>query len=242
MAKSKKNREDRRRRREYEARVAVNDRQRARRRRDNVVASIAFVVVAALAAVGQVLFATGAFAPQPAAAPDPALAEGRSWTGAITFNDGLRLEVELDGAAAPQAVANAVSLSASGFYDGTSCHRLTTQGLFVLQCGDPEGTGQGGPGYSWGPVENAPEDGVYPAGTIAMARVGGDGFSMGSQFFIVYEDTELPSDEAGGYTVMGRVTGGLDQLVEQIAAPGVLDGSGDGAPAAPAVITSYTLQ
>lgn len=245
MAKSKKNREQLRRQREYEARVAVNDRREARRKRDNVAAAITFAIVAVLATVAQVLFATGALTPaappQAAGVPDPALAEGRAWTGTITFNESLELAVELDGAAAPQAVANAVSLTSSGFYDGTSCHRLTTEGLFVLQCGDPEGTGQGGPGYNWGPIENAPEDGNYPAGTIAMARVGGDGASMGSQFFIVYEDTQLPPDAAGGYTVLGKVTDGLDKLVAEIAKPGVADGATDGAPVAQAVITSYVL-
>lgn len=123
-----------------------------------------------------------------------------------------------------------ISLTQSGFYDGVSCHRLTTEGLYVLQCGDPDGDGTGGPGYSYGPVENAPADGVYPAGTIAMARQSGNGYSQGSQFFLVYQDTTLPSDAAGGYTVIGQVTSGLDALTADVVAKGTADGSGDGAP------------
>ncbi|WP_028046303.1 peptidylprolyl isomerase [Cellulomonas sp. URHE0023] len=155
--------------------------------------------------------------------PDPSLAQGRTWTGGITLTQG-DLGIELDGAAAPQAVANFVTLAGDGFFDQTKCHRLTTEGIFVLQCGDPEGTGSGGPGYSWGPIENAPADNVYPAGTIAMARQGGNGSSMGSQFFIVYEDSTIPADTAGGYTVFGHLTSGLD-VVQAIADAGTTEGT-----------------
>jgi peptidyl-prolyl cis-trans isomerase B (cyclophilin B) len=91
-------------------------------------------------------------------------------------------------------------------------------------------------------VENAPADDLYPAGTIAMARAGSDAYSTGSQFFIVYADTTIPADEAGGYTVIGTVTSGLDQLVSEVTAAGVADGSTDGTPAVPTTITSFTLQ
>lgn len=155
--------------------------------------------------------------------PEASLAEGRTWTGTLTTSAG-DVGLELDGAAAPQAVANFLALAREGYFDGTLCHRLVTQGIYVLQCGDPTATGTGGPGYSWGPVENAPSDDVYPAGTIAMARVGGDGASMGSQFFLVYEDSQIPSDAAGGYTVFGRITSGLD-VVTAIADAGTQDGS-----------------
>lgn len=130
------------------------------------------------------------------------------------------IAAELDGDAAPVAVGSFVGLSEAGFFAATPCHRLTTSGIHVLQCGDPTGSGTGGPGYRFGPVENAPDDDVYPAGTLAMARAGDDGESMGSQFFIVYEDSTIPSDAAGGYTVMGRVTSGLD-VVRAIAEAGV---------------------
>lgn len=173
-------------------------------------------------------------------APDPSLAENRSWSGEITLN-GSALGIELDGAAAPQAVASFTQLAEQGYFDGTSCHRLTTAGIYVLQCGDPTGTGTGGPGYSYGPIENAPSDDVYAAGVLAMARRGGDGASMGSQFFIVYEESQIPSDSAGGYTVLGTITSGLD-VVTAIAADGVAGGASDGAPADPAVIDSVTVQ
>ncbi|MEZ0449622.1 peptidylprolyl isomerase [Cellulomonas sp. ICMP 17802] len=165
--------------------------------------------------------------------PDPSLAENRTWTGDIALTQG-DLGIELDGAAAPQAVANFVTLAKSGFFDSTKCHRLTgeQQGLYVLQCGDPTalGTadpttgGSGGPGYTWGPIENAPADGVYPAGTIAMARTQNDGSSMGSQFFLVYKDSPIPADTAGGYTVFGHITSGMDVL-QAIADAGTVEGT-----------------
>jgi peptidyl-prolyl cis-trans isomerase B (cyclophilin B) len=151
--------------------------------------------------------------------PSSDLAEGTSWTLVLGTSCG-NITVALDGAAAPMAVSSTVFLAQQGFYDGSACHRLTTDGIHVLQCGDPTGTGTGGPGYSYGPVENAPADDVYPAGTVAMARQSGDGSTLGSQFFIVYEDSTIPSDTAGGYSVIGRVTEGLD-IVRTVADGGV---------------------
>lgn len=172
--------------------------------------------------------------------PEPALAEGRTWTGTITTSQG-EIGVELDGSAAPQAVANFVTLGQEGYFDGTDCHRLTTDGIYVLQCGDPTGTGTGSPGYSFGPIENAPADDVYPAGTLAMARQGGNGESMGSQFFLVYEDSTIPADDAGGYTVFGRITSGLD-VVQAVADAGVSGGASDGTPATPVTIEGVETQ
>jgi peptidyl-prolyl cis-trans isomerase B (cyclophilin B) len=249
-------REERARLRTYQARQEVHTRKQRRRTRDNVIAAIALVVVLALATAAQLFyFSGGPGTPEPAPSETPAatdaaeqnqgdvpsadLAEDRTWTGTLTLN-GVPLGVELDGAAAPQAVSSEISLAQQGFYDGLSCHRLTTTGIFVLQCGDPSGDGTGGPGYSYGPVENAPADGVYPAGTIAMARSTSQ-YSQGSQFFIVYDDTSLPGD-TGGYTVLGTVTSGLDQLRAAVLDAGTADGSGDGAPAVPVTIDSFTLQ
>jgi peptidyl-prolyl cis-trans isomerase B (cyclophilin B) len=172
--------------------------------------------------------------------PSPSLAENREWEGTIEIN-GQDVGVTLDGAAAPQAVASFLALGDAGFFDGTSCHRLVTQGIYVLQCGDPTGTGTGGPGYSYGPIENAPDDDVYPAGTLAMARIGGDGSSMGSQFFIVYDESMIPSDAAGGYTVLGTITSGLD-VVTDIADAGTESGASDGTPADPAVIDGVSFE
>ncbi len=172
-------------------------------------------------------------------APPASLAENKTWNFAVETTCG-PIGIRLDGAKAPQAVASTIFLAQKGFWDNTRCHRLTTEGIFVLQCGDPEGTGGGGPGYSYGPVENAPADNVYPAGTVAMARQGSKGDSMGSQFFLVYKDSTIPSDNAGGYSVVGRIVGGLD-TVEKVAAGGVLGGGTDGAPARAVNITSTTI-
>ncbi|PPF25267.1 peptidylprolyl isomerase [Rathayibacter rathayi] len=260
VAQGKSNdREARTRLRGYQARQSLHRSRQKRRVRDNVIAALAAVVVIGLAVVAQLLyFSSGPGAPvagpTPASTPTPAatgentgdvpssdIAEGRDWTGTLSINED-PLGITLAGAAAPQAVSSFISLTQSGFYDGVSCHRLTTEGLYVLQCGDPDGDGTGGPGYSYGPVENAPADGVYPAGTIAMARQGGNGYSQGSQFFVVYQDTTLPSDAAGGYTVLGQVTSGLDALVSDVVAKGTADGSGDGAPAEPVIISSVSVQ
>jgi len=173
--------------------------------------------------------------------PPADLAEDRTWTGTLTLND-IPLGVELDGAAAPQAVSSEISLIQAGFYDGLTCHRLTDEGIWVLQCGDPNGDGSGGPGYSYGPIESAPADGVYPAGTIAMARQSGNAYSQGSQFFIVYEDSPIPADAAGGYTVIGRVTSGLDELRAGVIDAGPVDGTTDPSPKVPTTITAFTIE
>lgn len=254
-AASANNRETQDRLRRYQARQTVHETKTARRKRDNLVGVLAIVVVGALAATAQIVYFTaGPGTPEPVAsaspeptdpaavAPDPALSEFRTWTGTMTLNEGIELEYELDGLAAPQAVASFASLVQNGFYDGLSCHRLTTQGIFVLQCGDPNGDGTGGPDYRFGPIENPPLDDVYTTGVIAMARQGGDGASMGSQFFIVYDDSTIPADAAGGYTIMGRITSGLDALIAEVVDAGVDGGAPDGVPAVPTVISGITIQ
>ena len=249
--------------RDYQARQTMHASKIARRRRDNILAVIVALLVIAAAVVVQVFYFSGGpgtpaptpsstasptdtpaptSTPNSADVPDPAVAEGRTWTGDMTIND-IPVGISLDGAAAPQGVANFVTLAQKGFYNGLTCHRLTTSpGFGVLQCGDPNGDGSGGPGYSFGPIENAPEGDVYPAGTIAMARQGQNGSSMGSQFFIVYEDTTIGSDTAGGYTVLGTVTSGLDELKAGVVDAGTADGSADGKPAIPVTIGSIAVQ
>ncbi len=137
---------------------------------------------------------------------------------------------------APATVTSELFLARKGYYNQTPCHRLTTSGIYVLQCGDPTGSGSGGPGYTV-PDENLPTQGEinYPAGTVAMANAGPG--TAGSQFFIVYQDTTLPPN----YTIWGKVTSGLE-LVQQIAAAGVSGGSSDGAPAQPVVIEQATVR
>jgi peptidyl-prolyl cis-trans isomerase B (cyclophilin B) len=160
--------------------------------------------------------------------PDPVAATVRTSCGDLT--------VELNAAAAPQTVASFVFLAQEGYWEDSPCHRLTTQGIYVLQCGDPSGSGRGGPGYVFG-LENAPADGKYPPGTLAMARTS-DPNSNGGQFFIVHGDTELPVD-GGGYSIFGRVTNGME-VVDAVAAAGA-QGTTDGAPAQPISILSVEV-
>jgi peptidyl-prolyl cis-trans isomerase B (cyclophilin B) len=172
-------------------------------------------------------------------APPASQAGGKTWTFDVNTSCG-KIAIELDGKKAPQAVSAMLMLAKSGYFDGSVCHRLVTSGIFVLQCGDPTGTGSGGPGFSYGPVENAPDKDLYKAGTVAMARQSGNGKSMGSQFFLVYKDSTIPSDAAGGYTVLGTMTKGLD-VVQKVADGGVSGGAGDGAPTRAISITSTSV-
>lgn len=230
----------------YSAKQSLQGARSARRRKDNLIAIIAGAI-AVVFGIGSVTVIGGLTpTPTPTATettkqvPDKALAEDRSWTGTVSIN-GSPLTVELDGKKAPQAVANFISLAKEGFYNGVTCHRLTTAGIYVLQCGDPNGDGTGGPGYTWGPIENAPPGDTYKFGTLAMARQGGNGESMGSQFFIVYATSMIPSDAAGGYTVFGKITAGGESL-NSIITGGVADGSSDGKPAVATTINSIEVK
>lgn len=167
---------------------------------------------------------------KPASAPssEPALAK----TATLSTSAG-DVTITLDGDKTPCTVNSFVSLIAQGYFDGTKCHRLTTQGIFVLQCGDPSGSGAGGPGYSF--ADETSPDMSYPTGTVAMANAGPD--TNGSQFFLVYDDsTGLPPD----YTVFGHMDEASVAVVQAIAAKGVAGGRQDGAPAEAVTITSAT--
>ncbi len=139
----------------------------------------------------------------------------------------------MDAAKTPCTVASFTWLGTKRFLDGTHCHRLTTAGIFVLQCGDPTGTGTGGPGYTIPDEDLA--GATYPAGTVAMANTGAP-HSGGSQFFLVYKDTQLDSS----YTPFGHITTGLDVL-RAIASQGVLGGGADGEPVAAVTINSFRV-
>ena len=254
-------REARERLRRYNARQTVHAQQVTRRKRDNLFAIGAVVVVAALATAAQLFYfngGPGTPTPAPSASasaapeetpqanvgdvPDPSLAENRAWSGELSLND-VQLGITLDGALAPQAVASFVTSVQSGYYIGTACHRLVaSDSANLIQCGSVDGTGATDPTYSFGPVENAAPGGVYTTATLAMARASGNGYSNGRQFFIVLSDSVLPDDAAGGYTVFGTVTSGLDQLVAQITSAGESTGSGDGPPVIPTTITALTIQ
>jgi peptidyl-prolyl cis-trans isomerase B (cyclophilin B) len=172
--------------------------------------------------------------------PDASVAQGRTWEVVLDTCVG-EIGLELDGAAAPHAVASFLTLADGGFFDGTGCHRLYTGSVSGLQCGDPTFTGAGGPGYRFGPLENAPEDGAYPAGTLAMARSTGDADSMGSQFYLVFADSHVPPDAAGGYTVFGRITSGLD-LLTAVGAEGVQGDAAEGHPEVPVTIERVEIE
>lgn len=143
--------------------------------------------------------------------------------------------VTLDADAAPCTVNSFLSLAEQDYFTNTPCHRLTTAaaGIFVLQCGDPTGTGAGGPGYSF-PDELTGQE-TYGPGTLAMANAGPD--TNGSQFFMVYDDSPLDPD----YTVFGSISEDGLAVVQQVAAAGAEGGAPDGAPAEPVQITGVTV-
>ncbi|GAA2134990.1 peptidylprolyl isomerase [Streptomyces synnematoformans] len=151
--------------------------------------------------------------------------------------------IEMDAGKAPHTVNSMNFLAGEGYFDHSPCHRLTGEesGIFVLQCGDPAGTGQGGPGYTI-PDENLKDKrvkgGTYPAGTVAMANTGQKD-SGGSQFFLVYEDSPLPPN----YTPFGTITDEGMSTVKMIAEAGAQppDQTGSTAPNATVVINKATV-
>ncbi|MFJ3902543.1 peptidylprolyl isomerase [Streptomyces sp. NPDC090025] len=229
---------------------------RRRTRRNTVIASSLAVVVAAGLAVWASVALSGdddaksgtdtASTPSatPSASkepeqPEPAMSIDKkaTYTMALKTNVG-GIKITMDAAKAPHTVNSFKHLADKKYFDGTKCHRLTTSGIFVLQCGDPKGDGTGGPGYSI-PDENltglgkAGADGsvTYPKGTVAMANAGPN--TGGSQFFLVYKDTKLPPN----YTPFGTFDAEGVKAVEEVAKAGVEGGAGDGAPK-----TAVTLQ
>ncbi|MER5656027.1 peptidylprolyl isomerase [Streptomyces sp. NPDC002131] len=149
------------------------------------------------------------------------------------------IDIALKASAAPHTVNSFSYLAGKGFFDHTKCHRLTTNGIYVLQCGDPTAQGSGGPGYTI-PDENLKDktlkDGVYPAGTIAMANTG-QKHTGGSQYFLVYQDSKLPPS----YTPFGTISKSGMTVLKKIAGAGESTGQGDGAPNATVVINKMTV-
>jgi peptidyl-prolyl cis-trans isomerase B (cyclophilin B) len=165
-------------------------------------------------------------------AEDDIVEEGRL-TATITTSLGV-VPLELDAENAPCTVGSFRHLTAEDFFDDTVCHRLTLQGIFVLQCGDPTGTGRGGPGYSF-PNENT-EGATYSRGTLAMANAGPD--TNGSQFFLVYDESPLPPD----YSVFGTVDEAGLEVLDAIAETGTETGAPDGTPAVPVEISDVVVE
>jgi peptidyl-prolyl cis-trans isomerase B (cyclophilin B) len=146
------------------------------------------------------------------------------------------IPLTLDRALAPCAVNSFESLARQAYYDGTTCHRLTTGAeLQVLQCGDPSGSGSGGPGYSFAD-EVFPEL-TYGRGVLAMANAGPN--TNGSQFFMVYGDAQLPPQ----YTAFGTIGPDGLRVIDDIARKGQdqSNGSTDGAPVEPVTIQTATI-
>jgi len=147
------------------------------------------------------------------------------------------LTLTLDRAKAPCAAASFTHLAEQGFFDGSPCHRLVNQpGFGVLQCGDPTGSGMGGPGYRM--AEEVTPETTYPRGTIAMAKSSAPN-TTGSQFFLTFVDTGLPPE----YTVVGTVDEAGLAVLDEVAAGGIagVGPEGDGAPSTPVTIESMTV-
>jgi peptidyl-prolyl cis-trans isomerase B (cyclophilin B) len=151
-------------------------------------------------------------------------------TVVLTTNRG-EIDLALNTAKAPCTVNSFTFLAKAKYFDNTSCHRLTTSGIYVLQCGDPSGTGSGGPGYQF--ADENLTGAVYPKGTVAMANAGVG--TNGSQYFLVYKDTQLPPS----YTPFGTITKGLDVLTK-VAAAGS-NPVGDGKPKQAVTIQKVTV-
>jgi peptidyl-prolyl cis-trans isomerase B (cyclophilin B) len=155
--------------------------------------------------------------------------------GTITTNFG-DIGLTLDAASAPCTVNSFVSLAEQGFYDDTPCPRIgDLDGFGILQCGDPTGTGAGGAGYSF--PDELSGDETYPAGTLAMANAGPD--TNGSQFFLVFRDSEFPPS----YTVFGTIDDAGVKVLEKIAAEGNDNSNpaGGGAPNKDVTIEKVTV-
>ena len=217
---------------------------------------------------GQCKYTSTPSAPAPAGKnvqlpPDPAKALNTGTVSVDLKTTAGDIPVTLDRAQAPCTVQSVVYLINQKFFDNTPCHRETDyptpNPLYVLQCGDPTGSGSGGPGYTipdekpktlkLAPTTTPPPSGqpaaaIYPAGTLAMANSGQPN-SGGSQFFLVYKDSQLPPD----YTVFGTVgPAGMDTL-NKIAAAGITPGTdpnsgqatpNDGKPKTAVTITQAT--
>jgi peptidyl-prolyl cis-trans isomerase B (cyclophilin B) len=156
------------------------------------------------------------------------------------------MPISMDASKAPHTVNSFNFLVGKGFFDHTKCHRLTTQGIYVLQCGDPKGNGTGGPGYTI-PDEDLKDSrlkgNTYPAGTVAMANQYNPQTKKGkntggSQFFLVFQNSQLPPY----YTPFGTLSKGGMNVLLKIAKAGENTGQGDGAPNATVVINKATMQ
>jgi cyclophilin family peptidyl-prolyl cis-trans isomerase len=240
----------------YQRRL-VRQAQRARRTRQWSIGLTVVIVVAGLS-VGGVFLAGQSPAkskPEPSAStthctytasgkaarkvtfPPATTDDKATYQATISTNRGAIL-IDLLNSKAPCTVNSFVHLAEQGFYNVTPCPRLSNSGgLYILQCGDPTGTGTGGPGYEFA-SENL-TGATYPAGTLAMANTGQPD-SNGSQFFLVYKNTSLPPS----YTPFGKVVSGLN-ILQNVGNRGYgppLNSAGGGAPKEKVDIESVTIK
>jgi peptidyl-prolyl cis-trans isomerase B (cyclophilin B) len=168
--------------------------------------------------------------------PDPSPTPTTNRVMSITTNKGA-LTMDLDASLAPCTVQSIAYLVGQGLYDNTSCFRLVTSGIFVLQCGDPSNNGTGGPGYEV-KDENLDKVDYSTVGTVAMANSGPG--TDGSQFFIIYKDSS--SSLGKDYTEIGKISAGMD-IVQQVVAGGSdnSNGTGDGKPKVTLTFTKVTV-
>jgi peptidyl-prolyl cis-trans isomerase B (cyclophilin B) len=159
---------------------------------------------------------------------------GKSYQATVKTNRGT-IVLDLFNSKATCTVNSFLYLASKGYFNSTPCHRLTTAGIFVLQCGDPTGTGSGGPGYKFGNENTAGAQ--YVQGTVAMANAGPG--TNGSQFFLVYRNsTTLPAN----YSLFGKIVSGLG-IIQNVAKAGSdnANGQGDGHPKEKVTIESVTF-
>jgi cyclophilin family peptidyl-prolyl cis-trans isomerase len=169
--------------------------------------------------------------------PTPEATQTQGTSTLLMSTDQGDLTLTLDKTKAPCAAASFTYLAQQKFFDGSPCHRLVNQPSFgVLQCGDPTGSGSGGPSYKY--AEEVTADTTYPRGTIAMAKTQAPN-TTGSQFFLCFVDTELPPQ----YTVVGTVDEAGLGVLQKVADGGIKDvgPQGDGAPNTPVTINSMTV-
>jgi cyclophilin family peptidyl-prolyl cis-trans isomerase len=169
--------------------------------------------------------------------PNPEATPTQGTSTLLMSTDQGDLTLTLDRAKAPCAAASFTYLASKSFFDGSSCHRMVNQPDFgVLQCGDPTGTGSGGPSYKY--AEEVTAETTYPRGTIAMAKTSAPN-TTGSQFFLCFVDTQLPPD----YTVVGTVDEAGLAVLDKVAAAGNngANGPGDGAPNTPVTISKLAV-
>lgn len=168
---------------------------------------------------------------------DPAVTPNTGTVNVSLTTSHGNMTFQLNRADAPCAVQSFIYLVQKHFYNGTSCPRLVTTGIYVLQCGDPSNTQQGGPTYSYKQETNSKTN--YARGVIAMANTGAKN-STGSQFFIIYQDSN--SGLKKDYSVIGKVTNGLS-IVDSVAKAGSDNANqqGDGKPIEGLTIDTATL-